>query len=60
MRGGGIVASRILQRLIDDRDNKGAQTQIVHVFRTYITTSHGPSIFMRRKGADGWAYQGFN
>jgi hypothetical protein len=60
IRGGGIVASRVLQRLIDDRDQYGLQTQIVHVFRTYITTSHGPSIFMRRKGADGWAFQGFN
>ena len=60
LRGGGIVASRILQRLIDDRDRKGAQTQIHHVFRTYVTGAHGPSIFMRRKGGDGWAYQGFN
>ena len=60
LRGGGIVASRVLQRLIDDRDFHGAQTTIIHLFRTYITGSHGPSIFMRRRGADGWAYQGFN
>ena len=60
VRGGGIVASRILQRLIDDRDHHGAQTQIIHLFRTYVDSSHGPSIFMRRKGRDGWAYQGFN
>ncbi|MGH9181166.1 MAG: hypothetical protein ACRDY5_05570, partial [Acidimicrobiales bacterium] len=60
VRGGGIVASRILQRLIDDRDSKGAQTTIVHLFRTYVTTSHGPGPFMRRRGANGWAYQGFN
>jgi hypothetical protein len=60
IRGGGIVASRVLQRLIDDRDRLGLQTQILHVFRTYITGSHGDSIFMRRKGGDGWAYQGFN
>ncbi len=60
LRGGGIVASRILQRLTDDRDRSGAQTQIIHLFRTYVTTSHGPSIFMRRHGANGWAYQGFN
>jgi hypothetical protein len=60
LRGGGIVASRILQRLIDDRDRHGAQTTIIHLFRTYITGSHGPSAFMRRKGGDGWAYQGFN
>jgi hypothetical protein len=60
IRGGGIVASRVLQRLFDDREKHGAQTQILHLFRTYITGSHGPSIFMRRRGGDGWAYQGFN
>lgn len=60
VRGGGIVASRVLQRLIDDRDALGLQTRVVHLFRTYITGSHGPNIFMRRKGGDGWAYQGFN
>lgn len=60
VRGGGIVASRILQRLIDDRDLHGAQTEIHHVFRTFVSGSHGPSIFMRRKGGDGWAFQGFN
>jgi pSer/pThr/pTyr-binding forkhead associated (FHA) protein len=60
VRGGGIVASRVLQRLIDDRDSFGLRTQIVHLFRTYITGAHGPNIFMRRKGGDGWAYQGFN
>jgi hypothetical protein len=66
VRGGGIVASRVLQRLMDDRLKRGAQTHISHVFRTYVTGandgngSEHPHIFMRRKGADGWAYQGFN
>jgi len=60
IRGGGIVASRVLQRLIDDRDRLGLQTQIVHLFRTYIDKPHGTGILKRRKGADGWAYQGFN
>lgn len=60
IRGGGIVASRVLQRLIDDRDRLGLQTRIVHVFRTYVTGAHGPNLFRRRKGGDGWAYQGFN
>ncbi len=60
IRGGGIVASRVLQRLIDDRDRLGLQTQIVHLFRTYVDRPHGTGIFKRRKGADGWAYQGFN
>jgi hypothetical protein len=60
VRGGGIVASRVLQRLMDDREKFGLQTQIVHIFRTFVTGSHGPSVFMRRRGGDGWAYQGFN
>jgi hypothetical protein len=60
IRGGGIVASRVLQRLIDDRDRLGLQTQIVHLFRTYVDKPHGAGIFKRRKGSDGWAYQGFN
>jgi hypothetical protein len=60
LRGGGIVASRVLQRLFDDREKYKLQTQIVHVFRTFITGAHGPHVWMRRKGGDGWAYQGFN
>ncbi|MFD4268523.1 hypothetical protein [Rhodococcus sp. NPDC058481] len=60
IRGSGIVASRVLQRLIDDRDRLGLQTRILHLFRTYVDKPHGPNIFMRRKGKDGWAYQGFN
>jgi hypothetical protein len=60
VRGGGIAASRILQRLIDDRDLHGAKTQIIHLFRTYIDGPTGPNIFWRRPGGDGWSYQGFN
>lgn len=66
VRGGGIVASRVLQRLMDDRLLRGAQTRIVHLFRTFINGPNDgngenpPSVFMRRKGGDGWAYQGFN
>ncbi len=60
IRGAGIVASRVLQRLVDDRDALGLRTQIVQLFRTYIDGPHGPSAFMRRKGSNGWAYQGFN
>ena len=60
IRGGGIVASRVLQRLVDDRDRLRLDTQIVHLFRTYTDKPHGTGILKRRKGADGWAYQGFN
>lgn len=60
VRGGGIVASRVLQRLIDDRDQFGLETQILHLFRNYPDKSYGPSIFLRRRAKDGWTYQGFN
>jgi hypothetical protein len=60
IRGGGIVASRVLQRLIDDRDAHGTNVKIIHLFRTYVSAPHGPTIFLRRRGGHGWAYQGFN
>jgi hypothetical protein len=60
LRGGGIVSSRVLQRLMDDRAALGLNTDIVHLFRTFISSSHGPNAWNRRKGADGFAYQGFN
>jgi hypothetical protein len=60
VRGGGIVASRVLQRLMDDREKYGLSTEIVHLFRTYVAGSHGPHPWSRRKGGDGFAYQGFN
>ena len=60
VRGGGIVASRILQRLMEDRMNKGAQTEILHLFRTYYSGKHNKWGFSRRRGAYGFAFQGFN
>lgn len=59
LRGSGIVASRVLQRLIDDRDRSGADVTIWHVFRNYVSEPEGP-LFMRRPASDGFAYQGFN
>ncbi len=60
VRGSGIVASRILQRLIDDRDHHGAETTIWHLFRTYVDGPQGESRLFRRPGRDGFAYQAFN
>jgi hypothetical protein len=60
LRGGGVVASRVLQRLMDDRAKYGLSTEIVHLFRTYISGPHGPNAWNRRKGGNGFAYQGFN
>ena len=60
IRGGGIVSSRVLQRMMDDRAKYNLSFEIVHLFRTYISGSHGPNAWMRRKGGNGFAYQGFN
>lgn len=60
VRGSGIVSSRVLQRLIDDRDRHGARTRIVHLFRNYVSGPQGDSVLFRRPGANGFAYQGFN
>ncbi len=65
LRGGGIVASRVLQRIMDDRAKYGLQTQIVHVFRTFVDSAHSPNentlrAWNKRRGGNGFAYQGFN
>lgn len=60
VRGSGIVSSRVLQRLIDDREQNGAQTQILHLFRNYVSSAQGEKLTFRRRGYDGFAYQGFN
>ena len=44
VRGGGIVASRVLQRLIDDRDRLRLQTQILHLLPHLHHRPHGPRI----------------
>src|SRR5690349_18769844 len=53
LRGGGIVSSRVLQRLMDDREKHGLSTEIVHLFRTFVAGSHGPNAWNRRKGGHG-------
>ncbi len=60
VRGGGIVASRVLQRLMEDRIDKGAQTQILHLFRTYYSGRHNQWGKAKRRGEYGFAFQGFN
>ncbi len=60
VRGSGIVAARILVRLLEDRERRGAQTTILHLFRNYVAADQGDSARFRRKGRNGFAYQGFN
>ncbi len=60
VRGSGIVASRVLQRLLDDVDRHGAETTVVHLFRNYVDGPQGSTPTFRRKGGGGFAYQAFN
>ena len=60
VRGSGIVASRVLQRLLDDREKNNAQTQVVHLFRNYVHEPQGDRRTFRRPGGNGFAYQAFN
>ena len=60
IRGSGIVASRILQRVLDDREKGGAQTTVYHLFRNYVHDKEDNGRWMSRPGGDGFAYQGFN
>lgn len=59
LRGTGIAASRVLERLIDDCERRGAQTRIVHLFRHYEVGRNGHG-WLRRQGTDGFTYQSFN
>lgn len=52
VRGAGIAASRVLQRLSDDRDRTGAPIDIVHVLRPAVAVPG-------RAGGDGFTYQPF-
>lgn len=59
IRGAGITASRILERLFEERFRSGQDIQIMHLFRTYVDQPDGPRTF-RRRGGDGWSYQPFS
>lgn len=60
VRGSGIVASRILQRLLDDIEQRGADTRVVHLFRGFVDGPQRNGRWLTRPGGDGVAYQGFN
>ncbi len=60
VRGSGIVASRVLQRLLDDNETGKSQTTIFHLFRNYVAGPQGDSALFRRPGEGGFSYQAFN
>ncbi len=58
VRGAGITASRVIQRLVDERDASGRDIRILHLVRqTGAATSHRPR---GQHSADAWDYQTFN
>lgn len=58
LRGRGIVASRIVQRLWEER-GRGAKINIVHLHRSRLTGGHREGL-TRRKVQDEWEFQPFN
>ncbi|MCP4086314.1 MAG: hypothetical protein GY745_14860 [Actinomycetia bacterium] len=60
VRGSGIAASRVIERVLNIAEEKDHEVRIVHLFRTYVDQSQGKSPWFRRPGGDGWAYQPFN
>ncbi|HEY3953147.1 MAG TPA: hypothetical protein VGM53_07215 [Streptosporangiaceae bacterium] len=59
IRGAGVTASRVLERLFDDREKSGCDVQILHLIRNYVEGPQGPPMF-RRPGGHGWSYQPFS
>ena len=70
VRGAGIVSSRILQRLMEDRWKYGTNVEVRQLIRTFVDgTQVRPFkgqkgwrqwLFYRRKAANGFSYQAYN
>lgn len=58
VRGAGIAAARIIQRLAEDRVHSGTPTRIIHLIRSYVGGPTGPLHF-RRRGSHGFTWQDF-
>lgn len=56
LRGSGIAAARVLERLIEDRDHTGRDIHIWHLFRTYHAAPSGPAT-RRHDAGQGFHYQ---
>lgn len=59
VRGSGIASSRILQRIIDDKERSGREVHLWQVFRHYHSQPTGPRRARRDAGC-GYAYQAYN
>lgn len=56
VRGSGIASSRVLERIIDDRDRSGREVHIWQLFETYHAAPTGP-ITRRHDAGHGYHYQ---
>lgn len=60
VRGSGIVAVRVVLRMLADIRRTGSSAKVIHLFRTFVDGPQGESRLFRRPGRNGFAYQGFN
>jgi len=59
VRGSGIASSRVLERLIEDRDRSGKDVHIWQLFRTYHSAPTGPRT-ERYDAGHGFHYQAYS
>jgi hypothetical protein len=59
LRGAGITASRILERLLNDQARSGQEIRIMHLFRTHSEDDQ-EVVPARRHRRGGWRHQPFS
>ena len=59
VRGSGIASSRVIQRLVEDRDHTGEDVHIWQLFRHYHDAPSGP-LTARFDASCGYHYQAFS
>ena len=59
VRGSGIVASRVLERLLVVGETSGWPVEVIHLVRSLPDENAGP-IWFRRPSANGFSYQPFS
>lgn len=61
VRGTGIAASRVLERLVDERDVSGEEIKIYQLFTHYNVDGSGPALpFLPKRSNFGYTHQAFD